>query len=145
MNSLTEMAQLGNALRMFVIANSKTMTDAEAISVSGLHDKWAAGIVYTQEDVGKVVWYKGNLYRIVSAHTAMAHYPPDGEGLLSLYRPIVIGHSGTAADPIPYFYGMDVYAGLYYVDNGTVWIAKKDMIPCVWNPTEGNEWEKVNG
>lgn len=145
MNRMTEMIQLANAMRMFVIANSKTMNDAEALSVSGLHEKWEAGKIYKAEDVGKVVWWKGKLYRIVSAHTAQAHFPPDGEGLLALYRPIVVGHAGTAADPIPYIYGMDVSAGLYYVDNGTVWIAKKDMMPCVWNPAEGNEWEKFAG
>lgn len=141
MNKLTEMTQLANAMRMFVIANSKAMTDSEALSVLGLHEKWEVGKVYKSEDVGKAVWWKGKLYRIVSAHTAQAHYPPDGEGLLALYRPIVIGHAGTAEDPIPYTYGMDVHTGLYYSHEGEVWIAKKDMMPCVWNPVEGNEWE----
>lgn len=142
MNKLTEMTQLGNALRMFVIANSKTMTDAEALSVSGLHEKWEVGRVFKEEDVNKVVWWKEKLYRIVSAHTAQAHYPPDGEGLLAIYRPIDIGHAGTADDPILFTYGMDVSAGLYYSYNDAVWIAKKDMIPCVWYPAAGNEWEK---
>ena len=142
MNTETKMTQIGNALRMFVIANSKIMSDAEALSVSGLQEKWEVGRVFKEEDVNKVVWWKGKLYRIVSPHTAQAHYPPDGEGLLAIYRPIDIGHAGTADDPIPFMYGMDVTAWLYYSYEGTVWIAKKDMIPCVWYPAEGNEWGK---
>jgi len=143
MNKLTEMTQLGNALKMFVKANGKAMTDAEALSVSGLHDKWEAGIIYEAEDVNKVVRYKDKLYRIVSAHTSAAHYPPDGEGLLALYRPIVIGHAGTLEDPIPFVYGMDVASGLCYSYNGAIWTATKGMIPCVWYPAEGNEWDKI--
>ena len=46
MNRLTEMTQLANAMRMFVIANSKTMSDAEALSVSGLQEKWEVDKVY---------------------------------------------------------------------------------------------------
>lgn len=136
-------AELHNALSMFVAMNGKTMTDEQALSVSTMHEEWKAGRVFATEDVNKIVRYDGNLYRIVSAHTAQAHYPPDGEGLLALYRPIVIGHSGTQADPIPYTYGMDVTAGAYYSYNGSVWLAQKDMKPCVWPPADGNEWKAV--
>ena len=144
MNDLRKIyAELHNALELFVQMNGKAMTDEQAISVSTMHEAWAAGRVFKAEDVGMVVRYKDKLYRIVGAHTAQAHFPPDGEGLLALYRPIVMGHSGTEADPIPYIYGMDVAAGAYYSYQGEVWIAAKDMMPCVWNPAEGNEWTKA--
>lgn len=136
-------AEMHNALKLFVRMNGKAMTDEEALSVSGMHEEWKAGRVYAAEDVKLVVSYNGNLYRIASAHTAQAHYPPDGPGLLALYRPIVVGHEGTEADPIPYTYGMDVSAGLYYSYNDKVWIAQKDMKPCVWPPAESNEWKDV--
>ena len=143
MDKRKEMAGLRNALRLFVKANSHTMTDDEALSVASLHDDWLPNHSYTTDDVDKVVRYKEGLYRIVSAHTSAAHYPPDGEGLLALYRPIVVGHNGTLEDPIPYLYGMDVYAGLVYTYSGGTWIAVKDMVPCVWPPAPGNEWEVV--
>lgn len=136
-------AEMHNALKLFVKYNGWKMTDDEAISVSSMHEKWVAGRVFEADDVESVVSYKGKLYRIVSAHTAQAHFPPDGEGLFALYRPIVLGHEGTEDDPIPYTYGMDVSAGLYYTDKGSLWMAKKDMNPCVWPPAEGNEWEAV--
>lgn len=137
-------AELHNALRLFVALNGAKMTDEEAVSVSGLHDEWVSGKAYTADDVDKVVRYKDKLYRIVSAHTAQSHYPPDGEGLLALYRPIVLGYAGTTDDPIPFAYGMDVTAGQYYSYTNSVWLAKKDMKPCVWYPVDGNEWEKAN-
>ena len=144
MNDLRKIyAELHNALILFVQKNGKAMTDEEALSVSTMHEAWRAGRVFKAEDVNMVVQYKGKLYRIVSAHTAQAHYPPDGEGLLALYRPIVQGHDGTADDPIPFVYGMDVTAGLYYSYNGETWIASKNMAPCVWPPDVGNEWTKA--
>ena len=136
-------AELHNALSMFVAMNGKSMTDEQALSVGTMHEEWKAGRVFEVDDVDMVVKYKDHLYRIVSAHTALAHYPPDGEGLLALYRPIVQGHAGTEADPIPFVYGMDVEAGKYYGYNGENWIASKDMKPCVWPPAEGNEWTKA--
>ena len=123
---------------------SKFLTDEQALSVSTMHEEWKAGRVFEFEDIDMVVRYKDKLYRIVGAHTAQEHYPPDGEGLLALYRPIVTGHAGTADDPIPFVYGMDISAGLYYSYEGATWFAKKDMSPCVWSPTEGNEWTKLN-
>lgn len=143
MNRRTEMAELRNALRLFVSANGAAMSDEQALSVSSLHDKWEAGIVYEDKDVNKVVKHKGKLYRIVSAHTAAAHYPPDAEGVLALYRPIDISHAGTLEDPIPFVYGMDVTGGLYYSYENAIWLAKINMAPCVWPPAEGNEWKRA--
>lgn len=133
-----EMAELRNALRLFVALNGQNMTDDEALSVGGLHDTWTVGVTYSAE---KVLKHKGALYRVAQQVTAAAHQPPDGAGMLAIYRPIVFDYAGTAEEPIPYIYGMDVSAGLYYSHNGQVWLAKKDMRPCVWPPADGNEWE----
>lgn len=143
MDKRMEMQELRNALRLFVAMNGQGMSDKQALSVSSLHDKWEAGTEFKTEDVNKVVKHNGKLYRIVSAHTAQAHYPPDGEGVLALYRPIDVEHTGTLEDPIPFVYGMDVTAGLHYYHEGNIWKAKITMAPCVWNPAAGNEWELV--
>lgn len=138
MDKRKEMAQLRNALRLFVAANGTAMTDEEALSVSGLHDTWTAGATYAPD---KVLRHNGELYRVVQGVTAQAHQPPNGGGMLAIYRPVVLNASGTQGDPIPYSYGMDVTAGLYYRYNDGLWVAKKDMRPCVWAPADGNEWE----
>ena len=141
MNKSKEMAELRNALKLFVRANGKGMTDTDALSVSSLHEKWKAGRVFTADDIDKVVRHGDGLYRIASAHTAQAHYPPDGEGLLALYRPISPQHTGTHEDPIPWVYGMDCFMGLYYTHNDALWICAGDMTPCVWAPGTAGVWQ----
>ena len=138
MDKLRSAAQLRNALRLFVA--SAKLSDDEALSVSDLHDKWSPGVAYAAD---KVLQHNGGLYRVVTPHTSQAHQPPDAEGMLAIYRPIVQEATGTQEDPIPYLYGMDVHTGLYYVYQGALWRAKVDMLPCVWPPAEGNEWEAV--
>ena len=138
MSNISREAQIYNALRAFV--SSTTMPDETALSMPDLHDKWSPGVAYAAD---KVLRHNGGLYRVVTPHTSQAHQPPDAEGMLAIYRPVVQESTGTKEDPIPYLYGMDVHTGLYYVYQGALWRAKVDMLPCVWPPAEGNEWEAV--
>ena len=69
------------------------------------------------------------------------------EGMLAIYRPIVLAHEGTLEDPIPFIEGMDCERDKYYSYNGEIYKALQDMTPCVWAPgTQGTEavWQKVN-
>ena len=50
--------------------------------------------------------------------TPQDHQPPDGEGMLAIYRPIDQTHAGTLEDPIPWVYGMDCPAGSYFSYQG---------------------------
>lgn len=79
--------QIKVAARMFV-AQSTTLTDAQALSVSHLHDEWTIGETYKQ---GKIVQYEGELYRcgqpeIVASET----YKPGDPGTTALYSHIEI-------------------------------------------------------
>lgn len=50
----------------------------------------------------------------------------------------------TTTDVIAFEIGMDVHSGLLYAYNGMTYIAKSDMIPCVWPPDTGIwQWELV--
>ena len=79
-----------------------------------------------------IVNYNGQLYRVLNTPTD--NRPPDAAGMLAIYRPIVPAHAGTTADPIPWVYGMDCKAGLYYSYADQLWLCKSDMAPCVWAP-----------
>ena len=79
--------------------------------------------------------------------TPQDHQPPDGEGMLAIYRPIDQTHAGTLEDPIPWEYGMDCPAGSYFsyhghnyrvADGGT-------MAPCTFPPYTADmwQWEKI--
>lgn len=90
-----------------------------------------------------IVNYNGQLYRVLNTPTD--NRPPDAEGMLAVYRPIVPAHAGTMADPIPWVYGMDCKAGLYYSYADQLWLCKSDMAPCTWIPgTAPTMWEQVS-
>lgn len=90
-----------------------------------------------------IVNYNGQLYRVLNTPTDSR--PPDAAGMLAVYRPIVPAHAGTTADPIPWVYGMDCKAGLYYSYADQLWLCKSDMAPCTWIPgTAPTMWEQVS-
>ena len=116
--------------------------DATALALSPVCPEWQAGTHY---ESGEIVTHDGQPYRVVQAVDSLENQPPDADGMLAVYRPLNTGNAGTADDPIPYVYGMDVYSGKYYSFNGKTYLARSDMTPCVWDPgTEGLwQWELV--
>ena len=87
------------------------------------------------------------LYRVVQAGgvTPQEHQPPHGEGMLAVYRPIDQSHAGTLEDPIPWVYGMDCHAGVYFSYQGHIYQVAEggDMVPCVWAPGTAGLWQWV--
>ena len=116
--------------------------DATALTLSPICPEWEANHHY---EAGEIVNYNGQAYRVVQAVDALDHQPPGAEGMLAIYRPLNQEHEGTQDDPIPFVNGMDVYNGKYYSFDGKTYLAKADMLPCVWNPgSEGVwQWEEV--
>lgn len=116
--------------------------DAGALIVAPVCPEWAAGQNYK---AGDIVNRNGTAYRVVQDVLSLENQPPDADGMLAVYRPISLTSSGTIDDPIPFENGMDVTSGTYYSYNGKVYLAKADMLPCVWPPdTPGLwQWEEV--
>lgn len=130
-------------------ATATTLTDEVALSISDLLRSWPE-LLAAGEPIqpGVCLVHEGQVYRMVQPSAVMpqAHQPPGGEGMLAVYRPIDQEHAGTQADPIPWVSGMDCYAGKYYGYEGKTYLAKLDMLPCVWTPgSAGTEtvWEVV--
>ena len=79
--------------------------------------------------------------------TAEAQQPPNGEGLLAVYRPLstdpTTGETptGTQDDPIPYIGGMDVVKDKYYSYNGKLYLANANLPACVWAPDTQGLWQ----
>ena len=97
---------------------------------------WKGGEKFAQWEI---ISHKNVAYQVQQATTSEEHRPPDSEGMLAIYVPYVVaGPDGVK----PWAYGMHVHTGDLVRKDGVVWEAKKDMIPCVWEPTEGNEWTK---
>lgn len=97
---------------------------------------WKGGEKFAQWEL---ISHKDIAYQVQQATTSEEHRPPDSEGMLAIYVPYVVaGPDGVK----PWAYGMHVITGDLVRDEGVVWEAKKDMKPCVWEPTEGNEWTR---
>lgn len=122
--------------------------DASALDMASLFPTWEEVLEEGKElPQGRVISKDEQLYRVVQTVQPQAHQVPGGEGMLAIYRPIDKAHTGTLEDPIPWVYGMDCLAGLYYSYNGAIYrvAAGGNMIPCVWPPdTPGLwQWEKI--
>lgn len=96
---------------------------------------WKGGEKFAQWEL---ISHKDIAYQVQQATTSEEHRPPDSEGMLAIYVPYVVaGPDGVK----PWAYGMHVITGDLVRKDGVVWETKKDMKPCVWEPTEGNEWK----
>ncbi len=130
-------------------ATATTLTDAVARSIPDLLSSWEE-LLAAGEPIqpGVCLTHNGQVYRMVQSTgvTPKAHQPPGGDGMLAVYRPIDREHAGTLADPIPWVYGMDCLEGKYYSCEGKRYLAKLDMLPCVWTPGSAGTstvWEEV--
>ena len=92
-------------------------------------------------ETDEVINKDGQLYRVVQPVTPAEHQPPDGEGMLAIYRPIEPDHAGTQEDPIPWRYGMDCTQGKYYSYGGKTYLCNLTMQACVWAPGTDGMWQ----
>ena len=141
-NALLEQKSRANLVQTasFTAAEFSLLAKAELFPV------WTAGETYPQ---GRRIQHEGIVYEVVAADgvTAEAHQPPDGEGLLAVYRPLSTNPetgdtpTGTQDDPIPYIGGMDVVKDKYYSYNGKLYLANANLPACVWNPDTPGLWQ----
>ena len=134
-------AQLSVAAGLYV-RRALDIPDAAALEMPDLFLTWAEALKEgTKLAAGAILSRNGQLYRVVQTVTPQAHQEPGGEGMLAIYRPIDREHAGTPEDPIPWVYGMDCLTGLYYSHEGTVYLCKGNMTPCVWAPGTPGLWQ----
>ena len=86
------------------------------------------------EEIGFKFQYGDKLYKTRQAkYTFVSHYPP-GVGTESLFEEVCDTHEGTIDDPIPYSGNMTLTAGLYYMQNGEIYLCTRDTEIPVYNP-----------
>ena len=128
-------------------AVATNLTDAVALSIPDILPTWEELLAAGQPiQPGVCLMHNGQCYRQVQSGpvTPIESQPPGGEGMLAVYRPIDREHAGTPSDPIPWVAGMDCEADKYYSHEGTIYRARQNMKPCVWEPgSDGSDtvWE----
>ena len=104
-------------------ANAVERSDLDALAVKDIYPAWESLIGQTV-NVDFKLTYDGKLYKVIQAHTTQADWIP-GNGTESLYTVIDEGHAGTLDDPIPYGGNMELTEGLYYSQDGIVYLCTR--------------------
>lgn len=100
-------------------ANAVERSDLDALAVKDIYPAWESLIGQTV-NVDFKLTYDGKLYKVIQAHTVQADWIP-GVGTESLYAVIDEGHTGAEDDPIPYDGNMELFEGMYYIQNGVTY------------------------
>lgn len=82
---------------------------------------------------GRIVGYGGKLWRARQQHTVLEHYAPSLD-TAALYEVIEKEHTGEADDPIPYTPPMEIFSGVYYTENGVVYLCTRDSGTALSHP-----------
>lgn len=102
----------------------QSLGDAVALTAVELFPKWNQLVTdKAQVKKGFRFQYDGKLFRTEQTeYTFVAHYVPGTTGTESLFSAVDETHAGTLEDPIPYEANMEIYEGLYYSQNGVVYL-----------------------
>lgn len=109
--------------------NSLTVDDNTALRMAEFYPEWAAGVAYS---AGYKVQHGGKLWRCLQAHTSQDGWEP--ENAPALWEEICETHDGSLYDPIPYEGSMALVSGLYYSQDGVVYLCSRDTVNPVYNP-----------
>ena len=114
-------------------SNAVERSDTEALAVKGIYPKWKNLIGQTAEKAGFKFTHNGKLYKTIPANHTFAEQWVPGVGTESLYTVIDEAHAGTKEDPIPYSGNMELVEGLYYVQDGVIYLCNRSSGQPVYN------------
>ena len=115
-------------LRPVIEKASQSLEDSVALTAVELFPYWKV-LVEKAEKVTKGFrfQYDGKLYRTEQPeYTFVSHYVPGSTGTESLFSKVDESHAGTINDPIPFETNMEIYNGLYYIQNGVKYYCFRD-------------------
>lgn len=104
-------------------ANAVERSDLDALAVKDIYPAWES-LIGQNVNVDFKLTHDGKLYKVIQAHTVQADWIP-GVGTESLYAVIDEGHTGAEDDPIPYGGNMELTEGLYYTQDGIVYLCTR--------------------
>lgn len=112
--------------------NTLTVDDNTALRMKSFYPTFES-VVGQKVKKGFKFTYADKLWSVEQPElTIQLHYPP-GEGMESLYSEVCETHSGTLDDPIPYNGNMALVSGLYYHQNGVIYLCNRDTVNPVYN------------
>lgn len=115
-------------LRPVIEQAAQSLKDSVALTAVELFPKWTE-LVKTGAEAEKGFRFQHDtvLYRTEQPkYTFVDTYVPGTSGTESLFSKVDETHAGTLEDPVPYVQNMEVYEGLYYSQNGVVYLCIRD-------------------
>ena len=111
-------------LRPIIEQASQSLDDSVALTAVELFPQWKELVEKGMEaEKGFRFQYDRNLYRTEQpTYTFVDIYVPGTTGTESLFSKVDETHAGTIDDPIPYEPNMEIYEGLYYSQNGVIYL-----------------------
>ena len=103
-------------LRAFIIQAAQSLIDADAVKCPELYNEWKPGIEYAE---GYKLRRNNRTCVVAQAHTSQDGWEP--ENVPALFYFIDETHMGTMEDPIPYDGNMELFADMFYVQNGVTY------------------------
>ena len=115
-------------LRPVIEKASQSLEDSVALTAVELFPVWNELVEKGVEvEKGFRFQHDNKLYRTEQPkYTFVAHYVPGTVGTESLFSKVDETHAGTIEDPIPYETNMEIYEGLYYSQNGVIYLCIRD-------------------
>lgn len=122
------------------------LSDNQALKYIAMYPLWAAGIAVTE---GQRYQYNDRLYKVIQAHITQADWTPDITP--AMWTVIDEEHTGTIDDPIPAVVNMEYTKGLYYIEDGIIYLMNRqgmadgDKITLAYLPSQlvGHYFEVV--
>lgn len=115
-------------LRPLMEKAAQSLGDSDALTAVGLFPYWKVLVEKgIKVEKGFRFQHDGTLYRVEQpTYTFVAHYIPGTVGVESLFSVVDETHKGTKEDPIPFAGNMEIYNGLYYTQNGVMYLCFRD-------------------
>jgi hypothetical protein len=115
-------------LRPVIEKASQSLDDSLALTAVELFPKWDDMVAKSEKaSKGFRFQYNNALYRTEQPEfTFVGHYVPGTTGTESLFSKVDESHAGTKEDPIPFTTNMEIYNGLYYTQNGVLYLCFRD-------------------
>ena len=136
MSEIFDLLEMARNLRPYIEQAAQSLPDADGLKAKALYPRWEALVKKgsVTAEAGYRFTHGGNLYKCVNANpTFQADWVP-GNGTAALYVRIDETHDGTQYDPIPYSGNMALTAGLYYIQDGVIYLCSRDTVNPVYNP-----------
>ena len=114
-------------VKPYLMKGAQTLPDTDALEVKGIYPTWESLVGWsTTVKQGYKFTHGDKLYKTMQPeYTFTAQYEPGSLGTESLFAVIDETHAGTMDDPIPYDGNMELVEGLYYIQNGVVYLCTR--------------------